>query len=111
MALQYGVPANSLIQKFSHVRFEPSGWTPNPKIPVAKSVVDYVFRWLGTKFLNAEEQNHLGIVNRDDGEIDPGESHVGVQTDAPACSVCGTIMMRSGVCYRCPNCGVTSGCS
>ena len=52
--LQYGVPLKFLVDKFGHVRFEPSGWTGNPQIPYAKSIPDYIFRWLGAKFLGAE---------------------------------------------------------
>ena len=51
VALQYGMPLESLVEKFSHKRFEPSGYTNNKDIPIAKSIVDYVFRWLGLKFL------------------------------------------------------------
>ena len=54
LALQYGVPLKVLCDKFSHSRFEPSGWTPNPDIPMAKSVMDYIFRWLAIKFLTGE---------------------------------------------------------
>src|SRR5260370_35586967 len=53
-ALQYGVPLKFLVDKFSHVRFEPSGWTGNPQVPYAKSIMDYIFRWLGAKFLGPE---------------------------------------------------------
>ena len=53
-ALQYGVPLKFFVDKFSHVRFEPSGWTGNPKVPYAKSIMDYIFRWLGAKFLGPE---------------------------------------------------------
>ena len=54
LRLQYGVPLKFLVDKFSHVRFEPSGWTGNPQIPYAKSIMDYIFRWLGAKFLGPE---------------------------------------------------------
>src|SRR5687767_14087503 len=60
-ALQYGVPLQVLVDKFSHVRFEPSGMTRNPEIRFAKSIVDYIFRWLATKFLSAEAQFHVGV--------------------------------------------------
>jgi ribonucleoside-diphosphate reductase alpha chain len=55
MALQYGVPLEALVRKFSHMRFEPQGFTNNPKIPMAKSLIDYIFRWMGLKFLNDPE--------------------------------------------------------
>ena len=59
-ALQYGVPLQALVDKFSHVRFEPSGMTRNPEIRFAKSIVDYIFRWMASKFLSAEAQFHAG---------------------------------------------------
>src|SRR5208282_371574 len=58
LALQYGVPLKVLCDKFSHTRFEPSGWTPNPEIRYAKSVMDYIFRWLALKFLPRDAQPH-----------------------------------------------------
>ena len=60
-SLQYGVPLQALVDKFSHARFEPSGMTKNPDVRVAKSIVDYVFRWLATKFLSSEAQFHAGV--------------------------------------------------
>src|SRR6266542_1235695 len=74
-ALQYGVPLQALVDKFSHVRFEPSGMTRNPEIRFAKSIVDYIFRWLASKFLSAEAQYHAGVNGR---ELDEnGHGHVG----------------------------------
>jgi ribonucleoside-diphosphate reductase alpha chain len=61
LALQYGVPIKVLIDKFSHVRFEPSGHTGNAEVPYAKSIVDYIFRWLASKFLPREEQVQTGV--------------------------------------------------
>ena len=61
MALQYGVPLEALVEKFSHVRFEPSGFTKNPEIPYAKSITDYIFRWLASKFLSVEHQEAVGV--------------------------------------------------
>src|SRR5439155_668066 len=60
-ALQYGVPLQALVDKFSHVRFEPSGMTRNPEIRFAKSIVDYIFRWMASKFLSPEAQFHAGV--------------------------------------------------
>ena len=134
-ALQYGVPLQALVDKFSHVRFEPSGMTKNQEIRFAKSIVDYIFRWLATKFLSTEAQFHAGVNGR---ELDdhghsltptsavPPETttaaaakptaanpHATIQNqeDAPPCSTCGAIMIRSGACYKCVNCGNTSGCA
>jgi ribonucleoside-diphosphate reductase alpha chain len=127
LTLQYGVPLEALVKKFTHMRFEPSGFTKNPEVPIAKSLVDYMFRWLGSKFLNAEEKEAIGVIARDThGEAPvPVTDQVVVarplgsgngfafetSTDAPACHECGSIMVRSAACYKCLNCGATSGCS
>jgi ribonucleoside-diphosphate reductase alpha chain len=130
-ALQYGVPLQALVDKFSHVRFEPSGMTRNPEIRFAKSIVDYIFRWLATKFLSPEAQFHAGVNGRELDENGHGQltatpgsavparaasaptsySTIQNQEDAPPCSTCGAIMIRSGACYKCSNCGNTSGCA
>jgi ribonucleoside-diphosphate reductase alpha chain len=133
MALQYGVPLEALVEKFSHVRFEPSGFTKNPEIPYAKSITDYIFRWLASKFLSAEHQEAVGI-HPSEGSLKPmaglpaatkpadppapapaaATSPAGAfraEADAPPCHYCGSIMTRNGSCYRCANCGSTSGCS
>ncbi len=209
ISLQYGVPLRDLVNKFSHMRFEPAGFTGNSEIPIAKSIVDYVFRWMGSRFLAKDERDALGIINRDDavvaeppvsaggfgaglsfatpatsaatdtsaekahnsatgeaGEPNPpnaeaalppqadasdgtdlpvlsnGHSANGhaanghangkdqaalpikpldlgggpkvafsVSADSPSCADCGSIMVRNGSCYKCLNCGSTSGCS
>jgi ribonucleoside-diphosphate reductase alpha chain len=123
MALQYGVPLEALVEKFSHVRFEPSGFTKNPEIPYAKSITDYIFRWLASKFLSAEHQEAVGVQRSlpplgDGGDATEGTPRpvavvapVRPQSDAPPCHYCGSIMIRNGSCYRCANCGSTSGCS
>jgi ribonucleoside-diphosphate reductase alpha chain len=211
VALQYGVPLHDLVHKFAHVRFEPSGFTSNPEIPIAKSIIDYIFRWLGSRFLPAEDRATLGLVDRSataESSVQPltlgfgtpgagiagtpesgsspaagpasawggdaaseeaapsaptatatstparewpndaprseatssnGNGHapaaaglngngkprvtlgnLGIgkaqvtftsQADAPSCADCGSIMVRNGSCYKCLNCGSTSGCS
>jgi len=145
MALQYGVPLRVLVDKFAHMRFEPSGFTKNPEIPMAKSIMDYIFRWLGSKFLSAEEKVAIGLIHREEevpksekadevGDPNPEATrNLGLrlvtspavntsspnaatytfqaQDDAPSCHDCGAIMVRSGACYKCLNCGATSGCS
>jgi ribonucleoside-diphosphate reductase alpha chain len=218
VSLQYGVPLRDLVNKFAHVRFEPSGFTGNPEIPIAKSIVDYIFRWLGSRFLSPDEKSSLGLIDRsavvesapsspaargeaspasaadsvgrglqgdvreprdqptstppstagseapaddtpkatavatesvpaepkaefaviaanghanghaangngnghakDGGSVAPitlnlGATKVSFQTqaDAPSCADCGSIMVRNGSCYKCLNCGSTSGCS
>ena len=220
LALQYGVPLRDVVNKFAHVRFEPSGFTGNPEIPIAKSLVDYIFRWLGSRFLPAEEKGALGLIDRSavvseapaafgasalrpradegitaqseaiaapppaapvaapaparapaapvapdatprasaplaapaaptltlpkgelvtvasNGAANGGSTAAGsngngkrtlesmtgslgggvkvafaAQADAPSCAECGSIMIRNGSCYKCLNCGSTSGCS
>ena len=113
MALQYGVPLKVLVDKFSHSRFEPAGFTNNPQIPIAKSIVDYIFRWLGQKFLTVEDQPQpekaapVTSMQMEDVERQVFQT----QADAPPCPECGSIMVRNGSCYKCLNCGSTSGCS
>jgi ribonucleoside-diphosphate reductase alpha chain len=132
LALQYGVPLKVLVDKFSHTRFEPSGFTGNPNIPIAKSIVDYIFRWLSLKFLPGEEGVGAYQALPADGGVEvevkrekleevkalpppPARSSSREtflnQQDAPPCHSCGEIMVRSGACYKCSNCGATSGCS
>ncbi|MFN8545175.1 MAG: vitamin B12-dependent ribonucleotide reductase [Candidatus Binatia bacterium] len=125
MALQFGVPLEVLVQKFSHVRFEPSGFTRNRDIPMAKSLIDYIFRFLGSRFLAGEARAEVGLVEREEapraaqvagdpprGETAARQSIVfSPQADAPSCPDCGSLMVRNGSCYKCLNCGATSGCS
>jgi ribonucleoside-diphosphate reductase alpha chain len=208
VALQYGVPLRDLVNKFAHVRFEPSGFTGNSEIPIAKSIVDYIFRWLGSRFLSDDDKSSLGLIDRSSygdvpssspssGAISFGAAPAPVatqpapvpvmeqskpaadepkatalaiepapkaervelgylatvgagsnghanghsnghaangngkatngggitlnlggtkvafatQADAPSCMDCGSIMVRNGSCYKCLNCGSTSGCS
>jgi len=124
MALQYGVPLDVLVSKFSHVRFEPSGFTKNPKIPMAKSLIDYVFRFIGSRFLHPDQHAAVGLglpdqmeqATSDASTGDAGAASVDAlgfspQSDAPSCPDCGAIMIRNGACYKCMNCGSSSGCS
>src|SRR5256712_2534499 len=75
LLFQYGVPLPHLVEKFGHMRFEPAGWTGNPEIGMAKSIVDYVFRWLGHRFLSAEEQTHMGLTRTSETTADPLAQH------------------------------------
>ncbi len=170
LSLQHGVPLQLLVDKFTHTRFEPSGFTKNPEIPMAKSVMDYIFKWLAIKFLSRDSQEEAGVIMRDTmygaplsplqvatpasasaseaspstavastvltelssadkafvGSLTPAplvmlteersadhprKSTYQMQADAPSCSECGSIMVRNGACYKCLNCGSTSGCS
>jgi ribonucleoside-diphosphate reductase alpha chain len=172
LALQHGVPLQLLVDKFTHTRFEPSGFTRNAEIPMAKSIMDYIFKWLAIKFLSRDSQEEAGVIKRDTVEVQPaanvslptpkdvafvdtvatatnvgarvsspaldsgaqatatssigfvlppkdadapntskGGAPIRFQQDAPSCSDCGSIMVRNGACYKCLNCGSTSGCS
>ncbi len=128
IALQYGVPLKSLVDKFCNSRFEPSGYTGNPEIRYAKSVVDYIGRWLGGKFISPDYLDHDGAATEQETPAQavkailatPARSSAEVETatrpraaadDAPYCSECGMLMTPNGSCYKCSNCGSTSGCS
>lgn len=100
IALQYGVPLQEFIDKFSHVRFEPQGFTKNPEIKIAKSIVDYIFRWLALQF---EPQRPL--------PPDVNEAQPVGTLDAPICDNCGQLCVRVGACYLCYACGSSGGCS
>jgi ribonucleoside-diphosphate reductase alpha chain len=135
-ALQYNVPLQFLVDKFAHMRFEPSGFTKNPQIPYAKSIIDYLFRWMASKFLDEEAKREVGIIEQTREGIEEKAPTLTVahsahqatpilregkdgglrqafinQADAPPCPDCGCIMVRNGACYKCMNCGSTSGCS
>jgi ribonucleoside-diphosphate reductase alpha chain len=102
------------------MRFEPSGWTGNPKIGFAKSILDYIARWLELRFLNSEQGELFGLVSKSADALlsNPSQKPEVASLDefvelgdSPACNICGGLMVRSGSCYRCTNCGSTSGCS
>jgi ribonucleoside-diphosphate reductase alpha chain len=125
MCLQYGVPLESLCGKFAHSRFEPSGFTKNPDIPIAKSLMDYIFRWMKLTFIenrvemvaesSADEEVELVAASpaspavKQPTKVDDQFKHF--MDDAPACDVCGAITVRNGACYKCFNCGNSMGCS
>jgi len=126
IGLQYGVPLKALVDKLTNTRFEPSGFTENPSIRYATSVLDYIARWLGGKFLSSEylkprtasgesEQvqpatNPPSANTKELESVPPGKGST-TAGDAPSCSTCGMLMVPNGSCYRCINCGSTSGCS
>ncbi len=154
LTLQYGVPLEALVEKFSHMRFEPAGYTKNPEIPIAKSLIDYIFRWLASKFLSADLKERAGVIARGLPGAPAGTDENGPRAaatagpgavaalpkaeapepraigfaaaaevpvratatfensaDAPSCHECGSLMVRCAACYKCLNCGATSGCS
>jgi ribonucleoside-diphosphate reductase alpha chain len=133
--LQYGVPLEVLCKKFIHTRFEPNGFTNNPNIPMAKSVLDYIFRWMELKFVLPKEASAAADAAEASAAVEAPAKTVKpasavpyqadglgkaatktkvafqVESDAPPCSNCGDIMVRSGSCHKCVSCGTTSGCS
>jgi ribonucleoside-diphosphate reductase alpha chain len=139
IALQHGVPLKLLCEKFAHTRFEPSGWSHNADIGYAKSIMDYIFRWLELRFLTGQQQELFddlrprNIHGYNDHPAAPAQAEIDYKPkvkepsatghasdalkgvidlgDAPSCHVCGAIMTRNGSCYRCMSCGSTSGCS
>src|SRR5262249_5936985 len=135
LGLQYGVPLEVYVSKFAHMRFEPSGMTNDPDIRAAKSIVDYIFRWMGKKFLTVDQQEEVGIMtaevrarlaegyrNGSDGPAaapatpieaaPPGQTALfNAFEDAQECAKCGGRMVRTGSCYTCRDCGTNTGCS
>ncbi len=141
LLFQYGVPLSHLVEKFGYMRFEPSGWTGNPEIGMAKSIVDYVFRWLGHRFLTAEEKSYMGLTRTSEVVSDAAVQQQRLERivsivpppitenftiaspspargmrlnstpDAPPCPRCGWLTVRNGTCHKCENCGETTGCS
>ena len=139
ISLQHGVPLKLFCEKFAHTRFEPSGWSSNPDIGFAKSIMDYIFRWLQMRFLSGQQQFLFeNLRPKPQAEVGGASSPAGDAIsdlnasagpragsvhaadalanmidmgDAPSCHVCGSIMVRNGSCYKCMSCGSTSGCS
>jgi ribonucleoside-diphosphate reductase alpha chain len=126
LSLQHGVPLRLLCEKLRGTQFEPRGFTGNPEIPMAKSIMDYIFSWLNVKFLQPKEQPLAAAqldlprvpvlpappVAATPASVPDKDKQVWVaETDAPTCHECGSIMVRSGACHKCSNCGATSGCS
>jgi ribonucleoside-diphosphate reductase alpha chain len=123
IGLQSGVPLETYVRKFAHTRFEPYGYTNNAQIRIAKSITDYIFRWLEMKYLGkrgeaSEEKAPTEMTNVERQKIERQRQMqrdmnvtFELQQDAPSCSTCGSIMIRNGSCYKCQNCGETSGCS
>ena len=98
------MPLKFFVDKFSHVRFEPSGWTGNQQVPYAKSIIDYIFRWLGARFLGITEAAEAGETPKlRPTEPQPQQAlpfEANVVSDAPFCSECGSLMTRNGACYQ-----------
>jgi ribonucleoside-diphosphate reductase alpha chain len=118
VALQHGVPLQVLCDKLSHTRFEPSGWTGNEELGYAKSIMDYLFRWMELRFLSGK-QLKLFTTTTPNGAVSEQSRCMDGQVpaplyqpaDPPACRTCGALMIPNGSCFKCANCGGTSGCS
>lgn len=136
IGLQYGVPLETFIEKFTNSRFEPSGMTNDRDIRMASSIMDYVFRRLAIDHLSEEKRKEIGIltnsersesldnkfesntlafeikkINNEKSEETSNEAVVKRSSDSPFCFSCGVEMRRAGSCYVCPDCASTSGCS
>jgi ribonucleoside-diphosphate reductase alpha chain len=114
IAIQYGVPIKEYVRKLSHLKFEPSGFTSNPDIRIASSIVDYIARYIGLKFLSKEDQIDLGLISssKDKNGILLEKHTLQSQHDqdiGPSCPNCGSIMRRLGSCYFCNNCSYNTG--
>ena len=130
LGLQYGVPLKVFVDKLVNTRFEPSGITANPNIRFVSSVLDYLARWLGGRFISSDYlklngdaaavqaatpamplqamlQTGMAALPVSNPSSKPRDAHEG----APTCSECGMLMVPNGACYKCENCGSTSGCS
>jgi ribonucleoside-diphosphate reductase alpha chain len=116
IALQHGVSLDLFCEKFAYTRFEPSGWTGNPEVPNASSVMDYIFRWLHLRFIRKAPSDEPAMC-RDTRALPPeGSAHIASRvcldaSDAPSCRHCGSLTRRNGSCYVCANCGASTGCS
>jgi ribonucleoside-diphosphate reductase alpha chain len=125
--LQYGVPLRVLTGKFCHTRFEPSGWTNNKEIPFAKSIVDYIFRWMTLKFIGRDALPENGKEHKPNVEpsIEMIQSGLPLLSDSleerenstfeshgasSTCPECGSLMLQTGSCHTCPNCLYNEGC-
>jgi ribonucleoside-diphosphate reductase alpha chain len=123
VSLQHGVPLKVLCDKLSHTRFEPSGWTGNEELGYAKSIMDYLFRWMALRFLSGKQlalfaQQTAIVVLQSSAESNQAPASISQFLhdsnevgDAPLCVTCGSLMVRNGSCHKCVNCGGTSGCS
>ena len=119
VSLQHGVPLKVLCDKLSHTRFEPSGWTGNAELGYAKSIMDYLFRWMELRFLSGAQLPLFaaqGAESTNGGPVPAASSSLSIEGnhapgDAPACATCGALMLPNGSCFKCANCGSTSGCA
>ena len=128
IGLQFGVPLKSLVRKCKDMRFDPAGFTNNPDIPAAKSIIDYVFRYLGLRFLNEEEREEIfGPVKADPAGVPTelfnggspsadeaakmfaGSNQAVADTAGQICDKCGSLMVKAGSCHTCPNCFNSTG--
>ena len=121
VGLQFGVPLQTYVDKYAHMRFEPDGWTQNPDIGYAKSIMDYLFRWMDNRFLHPKQEALFPTMTLPKtvgglpgNLVTPADNLDAIvqMGDAPTCAHCGALMVPSGRCHKCPTCGETSsGCS
>ena len=122
VSLQHGVPLKVLCDKLSHTRFEPSGWTGSEELGYAKTIMDYLFRWMELRFLSGKQLALFVAQAAADKNAGDESNHAPTSVsqfrqdsyeagDAPLCTTCGSLMVRNGSCFKCGNCGGTSGCS
>jgi ribonucleoside-diphosphate reductase alpha chain len=126
IGLQYGVPLKALVDKLMNTRFEPSGFTQNPEIRYVSSILDYLARWLGSKFISSDYLKLGTALSEKEvvaalagtpatglAKVQPVQASDPPPTtgNAPSCPTCGMLMVPNGSCYKCLNCGATSGCS
>src|SRR5467141_5395966 len=114
IGLQYGVPLKAMVDKLTNTRFEPSGFTQNPEIRYASSVLDYIARWLGGKFISADYLKLSAAVgarepvapatSSTNSQSVPATGRLAISGDAPSCPTCGMLMVPNGSCYKCVNC-------
>ncbi|HEY1923652.1 MAG TPA: vitamin B12-dependent ribonucleotide reductase [Candidatus Acidoferrum sp.] len=133
LGLQYGVPLKVFVDKLVNTRFEPSGITANANIRFVSSVLDYIARWLGGRFISSDYlkltgeqiaaaaaptssnsamvESMLTALSSSAQAQAASMKQTNAHEGAPACSECGMLMVPNGACYKCENCGSTSGCS
>jgi ribonucleoside-diphosphate reductase alpha chain len=112
LSLQHGVPLTTLCSKLAHTGFDPSGWTGNADLGYAKSIMDYLARWLELQFLKSKQ----GVLFETKPATAPVSAAPTTSTglassDSPACPDCGALTVRNGSCFKCMECGSTTGCS
>ena len=108
MGLQAGIPVDVFTTKLKHTKFEPSGFTSNKEIPTATSVVDYIFSWISNNY--SSDAHSVPSSNEEAKDINFNEPASFTVETGDTCSICGSVLYRTGTCYTCPCCGEAGGC-